>query len=71
MEQKPPDVLSVGPEWPERALLRARLNEEGHVVATDAWPIPRLDRRSRNEAARVTVRSARTDALVGCDNTAS
>jgi hypothetical protein len=47
MEQKPPDVLVVGSEWPERALLRAQLIEEGlEVVAVDAWPIPRLYRRS-------------------------
>jgi hypothetical protein len=33
----------LGPEWPERALLRAQLLEDGYdVVATDAWPIPRL-----------------------------
>jgi hypothetical protein len=38
----PPDVVLLGPEWPERALLRAQLIEEGYeVVATDAWPIPR------------------------------
>jgi hypothetical protein len=37
-----PDVVLIGPEWPERALLRAQLLEEGYdVVATDAWPIPR------------------------------
>lgn len=47
MEQKPPDVLVVGPEWPERALLRAQLIEEGYdVVAVDSWPIPRLYRRA-------------------------
>jgi DNA-binding NtrC family response regulator len=46
MEQKAPDVLVVGPEWPERALLRAQLIEEGlEVVAVDTWPIPRLFRR--------------------------
>jgi hypothetical protein len=38
----PPDIVLLGPEWPERALLRAQLIEEGYeVVATDAWPIPR------------------------------
>ncbi len=47
MEQKPPDVMVLGSEWPERALLRAQLIEEGHeVVAVDTWPIPRLYRRS-------------------------
>jgi hypothetical protein len=43
----PPDVVLIGPEWPERALLSAQLIEEGyHVVATDAWPIPRQFLRS-------------------------
>ena len=38
----PPDVVVLGPEWRERALLSAQLLEEGYeVVATDAWPIPR------------------------------
>jgi hypothetical protein len=46
MDQKPPDVIVLGAEWPERALLRAQLIEEGHeVVAVDTWPIPRLYRR--------------------------
>ena len=46
MEQKPPDVMLLCPEWPERALLRAQLIEEGHdVVAIDAWPPPRPYRR--------------------------
>jgi hypothetical protein len=46
MDPKPPDVIVVGAEWPERALLRAQLIEEGHeVVAVDTWPIPRLYRR--------------------------
>jgi DNA-binding response OmpR family regulator len=46
MEQKPPDVVVVGREWPERALLRAQLIEEGYeVVAVDEWPIPRPYRR--------------------------
>jgi len=45
MEQQPPDVIVLGAEWRERALLRAQLIEEGHeVVAVDAWPIPRLYR---------------------------
>ena len=38
--------MLLAPEWPERALLRAQLIEEGYdVVAVDAWPIPRLYRR--------------------------
>ena len=46
MSPKPPDVIVLGAEWPERALLRAQLIEEGHeVVAVDTWPIPRLYRR--------------------------
>ena len=41
-----PDVIVLGPEWPERALLRAELIENGYdVVALDAWPIPRAYRR--------------------------
>lgn len=37
MELTPPDIVLLGPEWPERALLRAQLVEEGHdVVAIDA-----------------------------------
>jgi len=45
MEQKPPDVMLLCPEWPERALVRAQLIEEGYeVVAIDAWPIPRPSR---------------------------
>jgi hypothetical protein len=47
MDPKPPDVIVLGAEWPERALLRAQLIEEGHeVVAVDTWPIPRLYRRT-------------------------
>jgi hypothetical protein len=47
MEEQPPDVIVLGGEWPERALLRAQLIEEGHdVVALDAWPIPRQYRRA-------------------------
>jgi hypothetical protein len=35
----------LGAKWPERALLRAQLIEQGHeVVAVDTWPIPRLFR---------------------------
>ena len=46
MNQQGPDILLLGPEWPERALLRVQLIEAGHeVVAVDAWPIPRLYRR--------------------------
>jgi hypothetical protein len=42
-----PDVVVLGPEWRERALLSAQLIEEGYeVVATDAWPIPRRFLRS-------------------------
>lgn len=47
MTPKPPDVIVLGAKWPERALLRAQLIEEGHeVVALDTWPIPRLYRRA-------------------------
>ena len=43
----PPDVIVLGPQWPQRALLRAQLIEERYeVVAVDAWPIPRLYRRA-------------------------
>jgi hypothetical protein len=46
MDPKPPDVIVVGAAWPQRALLRAQLIEEGHeVVAVDTWPIPRVYRR--------------------------
>jgi hypothetical protein len=42
----PPDVLLLGPEWPERALVRAELIEAGYdVVAVETWPIPRMYRR--------------------------
>ena len=45
MDQKPPDVMLLGAEWPQRALLRAQLIEEGYdVVAIDAWPMPRMYR---------------------------
>jgi DNA-binding NtrC family response regulator len=45
VESKPPDVIVVGAVWPERALLRAQLVEDGYeVIAIDAWPIPRLYR---------------------------
>ena len=46
MDTNAPDVLLLGPQWPERALLRAQLIEQGYeVVAIDRWPIPRLYRR--------------------------
>lgn len=46
MDQKPPDVVVLGAEWPVRALLRAQLIDEGYeVVAVDTWPIPRRYRR--------------------------
>jgi hypothetical protein len=46
MDPKPPDSVVLGTEWPERALLRAQLIEEGHeAVALDTWPISRLYRR--------------------------
>jgi hypothetical protein len=45
IDRKAPDVVVLGAKWPERALLRAQLIEEGHeVVALDTWPIPRLYR---------------------------
>jgi hypothetical protein len=41
-----PDVLVIDRDWPERALLRAQLVEEGYeAVATDEWPIPATYRR--------------------------
>jgi hypothetical protein len=37
----PPDIVLLGAVWPERALLRAQLFEEGYdVVAIVAWPMP-------------------------------
>jgi DNA-binding response OmpR family regulator len=40
-----PDVLLLASAWPERALLRAQLIEEGYeVVAVEAWPLPKLYR---------------------------
>src|SRR5688572_22035177 len=45
MPQTPPDVLLLGAEWPERALLRAELIEAGYgIVAIDSLPIPTLYR---------------------------
>jgi hypothetical protein len=44
--QEAPDVILLGRAWPERALLRAQLIEDGHgVVAIDAGPIPSRYRR--------------------------
>src|SRR4029450_544578 len=46
MDTNAPDVILLGPQWPERALLRAQLIEQGYgVVAVDRWPIPRPYRR--------------------------
>ena len=45
MNPAAPDVLLLASEWPDRALLRAQLIEEGYeVVAVDAWPLPKLYR---------------------------
>lgn len=39
---EPADIVLLDAGWPDRALLRAQLIEEGYdVVATDTWPIPR------------------------------
>jgi hypothetical protein len=52
----PPDVLLLGTEWPQRALLRAQLIEEGYeVIATDTWPMPWHDRRSKMKPRVVIV----------------
>jgi DNA-binding NtrC family response regulator len=46
IERRPPDVLVVDTQWPQRALISAQLIEEGYkVVPVDTWPIPRLYRR--------------------------
>jgi hypothetical protein len=46
MSSQPPDVMLLGAEWPERALVRAQLLEEGYeVVAIDTWPMPKFYRR--------------------------
>lgn len=46
MEHKAPDILLLAAHWPERALLRAQLIEDGYdVVAIDVSPIPMLYRR--------------------------
>lgn len=51
-----PDVMLLGPAWPDRALLRAQLIEEGYeVVAIDAWPMPRLYRRPEMTPRVMTV----------------
>jgi hypothetical protein len=43
---KPPDVMLISSRWPDRALLRAQLIEEGfEVIAVDTWPIPGTYRR--------------------------
>ena len=40
-----PDVVLLASEWPDRALLRAQLIEEGYeVIAVEAWPLPKLYR---------------------------
>ena len=40
------DIMLLGAEWREWALLRAQLIEDGYeVVAIDAWPMPRIYRR--------------------------
>ena len=45
MNPAAPDVLLLASGWPDRALLRAQLIEEGYeVVAVDAWPLPKLYR---------------------------
>ena len=45
-----PDIVLLGTEWRERALLRAQLIEQGYeVVAIDAWPIPRPYRRPESK----------------------
>ena len=50
MQQRAPDVVILGPEWPNRALLRAQLIEDGYdVVALDAWPIPREYRQAETK----------------------
>jgi hypothetical protein len=40
VETKAVDVILVGRQWPDRALVRAQLIEEGYdVIASDVWPI--------------------------------
>lgn len=44
MPLKRPDILLLSTTWPERALLRAQLIEEGYdTAAFDEWPIPALN----------------------------
>ena len=51
-----PDIVLLGGEWPERALLRAQLIEEGYdVVAIDAWPIPEMYRRPEKKPRMIVV----------------
>jgi DNA-binding response OmpR family regulator len=50
-----PDVFLLSAEWPNRALLRAELLEQGYeVAAADTWPMPRLYRQ-RGMKPRVIV----------------
>jgi DNA-binding response OmpR family regulator len=47
MHPRPPDLVLLVPEWPERALLRAQLIEEGYeVISVDTWPLSELYRRA-------------------------
>jgi hypothetical protein len=51
-----PDIVLLGGEWPERALLRAQFIEEGYdVVALDAWPIPEMYRRPDQQPRVIVV----------------
>ena len=46
-ELAPPDIILIGAEWRDRAMLCAQLIEEGYdVLAFDEWPIPRAYRRA-------------------------
>ncbi len=43
MDPTPPDIMLIGAQWRDRALLRAQLIEAGYdVVAIDGWPMPAL-----------------------------
>lgn len=56
MELTPPDVLLLNPEWPERALLRAELIEDGlDAIAVDAWPIPGEYRQAGRQPRAIVV----------------